>query len=115
MAVPAMFGDYAVTKQGIDSAVVANSAGVYLLGTVTGNTFNVQRTGRSDDDLNGRLHDYEGLYDYFKYAYCANAEQAFYAECEIWHAYADKKTQIHPARPAGKKYAGPVKNCVYLL
>ena len=115
MAVPAMFGDYAVTKQGIDSVVAAGSPCVYLLGTVSGNKFLVDRTGRSDEDVNRRLHDYEGQYQHFKFAYCANAEQAFYAECELWHAYANKKVQIHPARPKGKSYGCPVILCTTLL
>ena len=110
-----MYGDYAVTAKGIDAVVAAGSPGVYLLGTVSGNTFSVERTGRSDEDLNRRLHDYEGQYNHFKFAYCVNAEQAFYAECELWHAYADKSKQIHPARPAGKTYNCPVFLCVALI
>jgi len=108
MAIPAMNGDYAVTKKGIDDAVKMIKPGVYLLGAIQGDKFIVERTGRSDKNLNGRLNDYEGQYQHFKFAYCSNAEQAFYAECELWHAYANKNVQIHPDRPEGTKYLCPV-------
>jgi hypothetical protein len=115
MAVPALHGDFAVTAQGINAAVAVGSPGAYILGYVDGTTFRVQRTGRSDEDVNRRLHDYEGQYHHFKFTYCASAEQAFYAECELWHAYADKNEQIHPARPKGKLYACPVAFCTQFL
>ena len=63
----------------------------------------------------GRLHDYEGQYQQFQFTYCTNVQIAFIAECELWYAYADKQKQIHPARPAGTRYACPVSGCTMLI
>jgi len=113
MALPTMTGDFNLTAAGIDAAVTQVSAGVYLLGYVSGNAFHVQRVGRSDEDLNGRLHDYEGQYQHFKYAYCSSVRAAFDAECELWHAYGGSNNPLHPARPAGKNWPCPRTSCTH--
>lgn len=107
MASPSMSGPFALTKDGIDNAVTQTSAGVYALGYTSGNTYYIQRVGRSDDDLNRRLHDYEGQYTQFKAAYCSSSLAAFNAECELWHDYAGDNNPLHPARPAGKDWKCP--------
>jgi hypothetical protein len=107
MAVPNMTGDFNLTAAGIDAAVKYVSPGVYALGYVAGNTFYVDRVGRSDDDVNRRLHDYEGQYLHFRFAYCNSVRAAFDAECELWHAYGGVNNPLHPARPAGKDWPCP--------
>jgi hypothetical protein len=47
-----------LTHAGIDAAVTATSAGTYALGYLDGAELRVFYVGRSDDDLNRRLHDW---------------------------------------------------------
>jgi len=107
MASPTLSGPYALSKDGINNAVKSTSAGVYALGYTSGNTFYVQRVGRSDDDVNDRLHDYEGQYVQFKFAYCSSSFAAFSAECELWHDFGGDNNPLHPARPAGQTWKCP--------
>jgi hypothetical protein len=107
MAAPSLSGPFTLDKNGINNAVTQTSAGVYALGYTGGSTFYIQRVGRSDDDLNRRLHDYEGQYQQFKAAYCSGSLVAFNAECELWHDFAGSNNPLHPARPAGKDWKCP--------
>jgi hypothetical protein len=100
-------GPFALTKNGINSTVTSTSAGVYALGYTNGNNYYIQRVGRSDDDLNRRLHDYEGQYQEFKAAYCSSSLSAFNAECDLWHDFGGSNNPLHPARPAGKEWKCP--------
>ena len=111
MSVPQMDRNYLLTQDGINQAVTYISAGVYDLGYVQNGTFYVQGGGRSDDHLNRRLHDYEGQFKHFQYAYAPSAEQAFYMECELWHAYGGTNNPNRPARPAGTNLRCPLPSC----
>ena len=115
MALPKMTGNFDLTKDGINKAVTYVSPGAYNLEYAKDGTFYVERVGCSDVNLNGRLHDYEGQYKQFQYAYADNAEQAFYMECELWHAYGGSNNPLHPARPANTNYKCPVAGCKALL
>ena len=112
MAVPQLEGPFPLTKAGIDQAVTKTSPGAYALGNTTNNTFYISRVGRSDDDLNRRLHDYEGDYPQFKALYYNTAQGAFYAECELWHAYGGTNNPLHPARPKGQNWQCPKGHCL---
>jgi hypothetical protein len=108
VAVPSLSGPFNLTKDGINSAVPNTSAGVYALGYVQGNTFYIQRVGRSDVNLNKRIHDYEGQYKQFKAAYSTSPYQAFLGECELWHEYGNSTNNpLHPDRPAGTDWKCP--------
>lgn len=102
-----MTGNFNLSAAGIDAAVQYASPGVYMLGYVSGGTFYVNRVGRSDVNLNSRLHDYEGQYQHFQYAYCNSVRAAFDAECELWHQYGGANNPLHPARPEGKDWPCP--------
>jgi hypothetical protein len=90
----------------IDAVVTTKSPGVYALGYMSGNTFMIQRVGRSDTDLNARLKsdEYRGKYQTFKACYYPTADAAFHAECELFHAYGGNNNPNHPARPFGKNH-----------
>jgi hypothetical protein len=108
VALPNLSGPYALTNDGIDSAVKQTSAGAYALGYLQGNTYYIQRVGRSDVDLNKRLHDYVGDYKQFKAAYSSSPYQAFLAECELWHEYGNRTSNpLHPDRPNGTDWKCP--------
>jgi hypothetical protein len=107
MASPSLYGPYSLNKSGIDNAVKSTSAGVYALGYSSGNTYYIQRVGRSDDNVNRRLHDYENQYSEFKFTYCSSSYSAFCAECELWHDYAGDNNPLHPARPVGQSWKCP--------
>ena len=108
MALPSLSGPFNLSKDGINSAVKSTLPGYYALGYVSANTFYIQRVGRSDADLNKRLHDYEGQYLQFKCGYAASQYQAFLAECELWHEYGNRTTNpLHPDRPNGTDWKCP--------
>ena len=99
-----MYGPFVFNDKTIDSTITAKSPGVYLLGYTANGIFYVQRTGRSDVNLNARLKsaEYSGQYREFKTRYCPTDVQAFHDECALWHAYGGSNNPYHPARPAGK-------------
>ncbi|MGA9364527.1 MAG: hypothetical protein WBW16_09190 [Bacteroidota bacterium] len=107
-----LHGPHPLTKKGIDDNVKGVGLGAYALGHVDqSNAFNVTRVGRSDDDLNKRLHDYEGLYESFKYAFLPNSKAAFEKECRLYHDFIPPDNIIHPAKPVGTDYKCPVAGC----
>jgi hypothetical protein len=107
MAAPSLSGPFSLTRNGIDKAVTQTFAGVYALGYTSGDTYYIQRVGRSDDHVNRRLHDYEGQYNQFKATYCSGSFAAFNAECELWHDFGGTNNPLHPARPANKDWKCP--------
>lgn len=111
MAQSGLFGSYPLSSESIDTVVKGCGAGAYALGynNEDGSSFNIQRIGRSDTDLNARLHSYVGdKYQRFKYAFYDNAEQAFYKECRLYHDFSPSDNYIHPDKPKGTNYACPV-------
>src|SRR5438445_13818835 len=112
MALPTMYGSYPLTADGVNNAVTATAPGVYMLGKIENGTFYVGYVGRSDTDVNDRLQDHVKLSDsHFQFAYCASAEAAFYAECELFHAYCRSRNPNHPARPEGTFLRCPNQSC----
>src|SRR5256885_4834725 len=85
----------------INEEVTETSPGVYALDATTAGPFTVSRIGRSDTDLNNRLHDYVGEYEYFRFAYSSSPKRAFEAECELYHDHHPPDNVIHPDRPDG--------------
>ena len=103
MASPELSDMYSLTDATINEAVTQTSAGVYALDRTSTGPFTVAYVGRSDTDLNGRLHQHTKSYKYFRAAYCSSPKAAFEAECELYHDYTPPDNVNHPARPA---YAG---------
>ena len=99
-------GPFAFNQATIDHVVNQKSAGVYALGYTLNNVFQIQRVGRSDTDLNARLKsdEYKGKYHQFNAWYYPNADAAFHAECELFHAFGGTNNPNHPARPFGKNH-----------
>ena len=99
-------GPFTFNQPTIDSIVNKKSPGVYALGYTQNGTFMIQRVGRSDYDLNARLKsdEYKGKYREFKGWYYPTADDAFHAECELFHAYGGSNNPNHPARPFGKNH-----------
>lgn len=100
-------GAYPLTDEGIDNNVTQISAGAYALGRVTDDTFYIEYIGRSDADVNGRLHDHVGAYPKFKYGYFGSAKAAFEKECNLYHDFSPKDNKVHPARPTGANWKCP--------
>jgi hypothetical protein len=107
MAVPELSDVFALTDDTIDAKVTKTSPGVYVLDATSSGPFTASYVGRSDSDLNARLHDWVGKYKYFKARYCDSAKEAFEAECELFHALSPKGNTNHPARPSGSNWVCP--------
>ena len=97
-----LHGPYPLTDVSINSVVLGVGPGAYALGTAGGFAgMTVQRVGRSDTDLNGRLHDPAGLYSSFEYGFFDTAEAAYRKECELYHREKPPGNPIHPDSPTG--------------
>jgi len=98
-----------LSDEKIDLKVTKVSPGVYVLDdTDSSHPFNNAYVGRSDTDVNGRLHDWTGKgYKYFKFAYCSSAKAAFEVECELYHDLKPPDNVNHPARPSGSNWVCP--------
>jgi len=108
-----MNGPYPLTDNEIDRRVTRTSPGNYGLGyTKDDGTFIVEYVGRSDDDVNSRLHDWTGKkYKQFKYSYANSPKEAFEKECRNYHDFGSSEkldNDIHPDRPNGTNWKCPV-------
>ncbi|HQI29227.1 MAG TPA: hypothetical protein PLT20_14170 [Sedimentisphaerales bacterium] len=113
MASLGMQGPHDLTGDGIDSAVTRTAAGNYALGyTKDDGTFIVQYVGRSDSDVNDRLHDWtDAGFAKFKFAYATSPKAAFEKECQNFHDFGGLeklKNDVHPDRPDGSGWKCPV-------
>ncbi len=104
-----------LTDDDIDSSVKKISPGSYALGRLkTDGTFIVKYVGRSDNNLNERLHDWVGEYDYFKAGYYPTAKQAYEKECTLYHDFGEDRlldNKVHPACPKNTNWKCPVNGC----
>ncbi len=108
MAVPELSDVFALTHEKIDATVTRTSPGVYVLDATSSGPFKASYVGRSDTDLNARLHSWEGgKYKFFKGRYCETAKEAFETECELYHTLAELDNTNHPARPSGSTWVCP--------
>ena len=64
--------------------------------------------GRSDKDVNGRLHDHVGSYKRFRFEYYGSAKASFEKECHLYHDFKPSDNKIHPDRPNGRDWECPV-------
>jgi hypothetical protein len=102
-------GSFPLTHDEIDKVVRVTSPGTYALGDIdpADRAFAIARVGRSDNDLNDRLHDYVGKYRRFKAGYSPNAKAAFEKECHLFHDFSPPDNYIHPDRPNGTNRTCP--------
>lgn len=108
-----MEGPHPLNDAEINKQVTGKFPGNYGLGhTNERGTFIVQRVGRSDVDVNDRLHDWVGKkYKKFKYSYASSRKAAFEKECRNYHDFGGKEkldNKVHPDRPNGTDWKCPV-------
>jgi hypothetical protein len=103
------FGDgpYHLSAQALDSVVTRNCPGTFVLGECTDDGFHVTYVGRSDTDVNARLHRHVGKYRHFGFDYTADAPAAFEEECALYHDYHPEDNPEHPQPPAGSGWLCP--------
>ena len=105
MKLSEMEGSFPLTAEGIDNNVALTAPGVYALGIRrkdSGGTFrfHLKYVGRSDSDVNDRLHRHIGKRPRFRFQYCATEEEAFEAECRLYHNHQDNIDNAnHPDQP----------------
>ena len=109
MANSGLQGPFSLTAAGIDIAVRKTSGGVFALGSMEGNTFNIAYVGRSDSDLRAQLKRWIGHYDEFKFDYFGSPKAAFEKECNLFHDYGGPTldNKAHPARAKGRRWKCP--------
>lgn len=105
-------GPYKLSEEKIDEIITETKLGVYVLGHINNRgVFIVEYVGRSDDDLNDRLHDWVGEYEQFKATYYNSAKKAFEKECGIYHDFGEKEkldNEVHPDRPDNSNWECPM-------
>lgn len=106
-------GPYHLSTQALDSIVTRNCPGTFVLGEDTANGFQVAYVGRSDTDVNARLHGHVGKYRHFRFDYTADAKAAFEEECELYHDYRPGHNPEHPTPPAGSGWV--CQRCLFGL
>jgi hypothetical protein len=108
MASTGLRGPFSLTDNGIKNEVLRTSPGAYALGDEKDSTFYVKYIGRSDSDVNDRLHDHVGgSYSKFKYEYYSSSKAAFEKECHLYHDFSPDANKVHPARPSGSSFKCP--------
>lgn len=100
-------GPFVLTAEEVDRLVEPDRIGAYALGYLTDEGFLVERIGRSDNDLNGRLKSYLDEYPIFKASYFATSKAAFEKECNLYHDFSPADNVIHPDRPDGTTWLCP--------
>jgi len=106
-----MNGPYPFTSDSINKHVTKTSTGNYALGKMTNeDKFRPKYVGRSDDDVNKRLHDWIDKKDHpkFKFSYASSVKAAFEKECHNWHDFKPDENTNHPARPDNTNWKCPV-------
>lgn len=105
-----MGSPHQLTHWTVDDQVSSGRKGNYALGYMSeedGTTFIVCYVGRSDSDLNERLHQWvdEERHPVFKFSYAESAKEAFLKECRNYHDFGGPVGKLgnknHPDRPNG--------------
>jgi len=101
-------GPYKLTFDGINCAIQMAIPGVFALGyRGRDDIFYVNYVGRSDHDVKSGLLGFIGSDASFKFRSTISAEEAFWRECELFHAFRPPANRIHPGRPAGANWTCP--------
>lgn len=108
MAETGLHGPFPLNAPEINGEVTEKSPGVYALDrSHEHGPFHISYVGRSDSDLNARLHEHAGKYKRFKYQYHGSPAEAFTQECGLYHEFNPPSTIAHPPRPLGSKWKCP--------
>ena len=100
MASTGLNGPYALTDDSIDKTVLSNKIGAYALGSVgQDGTFYVSYVGRSDEDVNKRLHQHIGENPQFKFEYFPTVKANYEKECRLFHDFPNARNLVHPKKP----------------
>ena len=109
-----MEGPWTLDDLTVDEVITEKSPGNYALGCI-GNqgNFIVLYVGRSDDDLNTRLHYWTGRtrYKSFKASYASSPTAAYDKECHNYHDFGESQkldNEKHPDKPSGISVFCPV-------
>jgi len=104
-----MQGSYDLNNDSIDITVTRTAPGNYALGYISKNRkFVVKYVGRSDNDLNGRIHQHVDSYERFKYSYATSPKAAFEKECQNYHDFFENlDNENHPDRPDDSNWSCP--------
>lgn len=114
MASTGLTGNFNLTDEAIDRVVAKGRIGVYALGKYnsTENMFYISYVGRSDVDVNDRLHKHtRSGYTHFQFGYFETTRAAFEKECNLYHGFNPPDNKVHPAKPEGTYYGCPVLGC----
>ena|SRR2546430_13897370 len=116
MANSGLTGPHTLSKTTVDAVVTKKSPGAYALGhtRTTDQAYIIQYVGRSDEDLNARIKQWDGVYAQFKYGYFPSPKAAFDKECQLFHDFTPPDNKVHPARPQGSNWKCPVSGCTAL-
>jgi len=107
---PSLLHAYPLDAATVDRVVTQRSPGAYVLGhKEPGRSFSIGFVGRAEGSLNVRLKQQAGatVYTAFTFQYCDTAQQAFEAECTVFHTFAPPHNKSHPARPANGDWKCP--------
>ena len=100
MACSGLRGPHPLTTEGVNDNVAHAVPGAYALGRVAnGSMFLISYVGRSDKDVNARLHDHVGgEHSSFKFERHESAKAAFEKACDLHHDFSPPGNKVHPAR-----------------
>lgn len=105
MANTGLTGPYSLTANSINSTVYSDRIGCYALGSKgTDDTFYVSYVGRSDVDVNKRLHQHIGEDTHFKFGYFPSVKANYEKECQLFHDFPNTKNKVHPKTPEGQSW-----------
>jgi hypothetical protein len=109
VAVPKLSRIFPLSTAGLKAAVNLTSPGAYMFGSLTqSGKLNPYYVGRADVDVADRLSSRIGKYDAFVFAYASSPMNAYFMECELYHAYLPRDNKVHPAKPENSKWKCPV-------
>jgi len=100
-------GPFHLNDAAIDQEVERHRPGVFVLSRPGFDEIDYVFTGRSDIDVNNQLHVYVGDYWFFNFQVCASEQDAFAAECDLWHDLQPHNNPAHPGRRSGSTWKCP--------
>ena len=98
-------GPFHLSDAAIDREVEPRRAGVFVLSRPGMAEFDY--VCRSEIDVNNQLHVYVGDSSFFNFQVCASEQEAFAAECHLWHDLKPLNNPAHPARRARSAWKCP--------
>ena len=106
---PEFRGPFPLNVETVDAEITKISPGNYRLGLKNvGGEFVPYYVGRSDKNLNQRLKDWVGEYDWFTTAYAPSTKDAHEQECRDYHNLNPRDNKEHPKRPAETNLKCPI-------